>query len=159
MYENYYKTLSVKIKLQRLGGQMHFCIDKTKNYKKLKRQKYHIVIHATFGMKNNSTSSSKEDVVLACKLDPVLVEPYFGKSATELRGMNKTDKVACQQLVEAGGRRVNGELFTERYWKATLHPTPEEVFGGGGGTSTETKQKKYSLGNVLEPILYLERAE
>jgi hypothetical protein len=165
MYQNYYDLgLAFQVQLVKKGSPMHFNIEKNPLYSKKNKHlaKYEIVIHATFGgttITDDSSSSSSQTttttMMLACKLPSALMEPLFGKSATDLRGLNKTNRAACQPIVEEGGRKVREKYFSKRTWKATLLPTVEQVFGKDNDSSSGTTTT-FRLDSVSQPILLLE---
>jgi hypothetical protein len=153
MYESYI-GLAFRVQLVKKGGQMHFNIEKNKAYKKKDKssKKYEIAIHNTFGSSSSITDTATP-AVLACKLPSHLVEPYFEKSPADLRTLSREQREVGQRIAAQGGEHVKEAFFGERYWKATLFPTADDVFANSGAGQS------YNLENVKSPILLLEDPE
>jgi hypothetical protein len=151
LYESYYQQRKAfQVDLLQKGGRMYFNIDKEKQPGSKKKKQYIFQIHATFGVK------SSNDLLLSCKLPSPLIEPYFEKSPADLRALSRADRQASNQIVDIGGQRVKQAYFESmRTWKATLYPSPDQVFGGASTTNNGTTTN-FELQDVMNPILVLE---
>ena len=146
MYESYQKfVFRVPMKtVVRDNSDHYFNIAKNPEYKKSGNQPKHVyIINAKFGCDTDRRR------FLACKFPPSLTEPCFGKSATELKALQKTNRGECDRIVTSGHAIAKARFLTNEYklWNATLFQTADEIF------ADDSREQAFSLDNVKKPIL------
>ena len=171
MYQSYHQQeeLSFKVRLvaQTSGSRIVFNVDKVKKdkssnvegkkkKKKKDGKKYQYRVVTTFGDGDRPESSltSSSSKVIACKIDPMIVEPHFPVSAGELRSLSRTDRDECHRLTKRGEASIKAANFlNSRVWSAKLLPSAEELFGPGEMTSKSIDDR---LQDVEMPVLLLQ---
>ena len=127
MYESYQKC-TFRISMKQSGDPNSYCFDIGKNpqFKKSAKEKiskYIIIINAPFECGTDQRS-------LACKLPSFLTESLFGKTASELRALTKSNRKECDRITTEAFRRMKERFCTnERFWSVTLVRTADEIFG------------------------------
>jgi hypothetical protein len=166
MYESYRRQgeLGFRVRLvQRVSeGGLEFNVEKARKDKKKDSDKkkkkegktYQYRVITTFADGENPPSSSSTSKLLACKIDPVIVESHFPVSATEMRSLSRTDKAACDRLTTQGGESLKVVLCSCRIWIAKLLPSADELFAA----DNMSKNVNDRLRDIKMPVLFLQGA-
>ena len=172
MYQSYHQQeeLSFKVRLvaQTSGSRIVFNVDKVKKDKSSKDEskkkkkkkdgkKYEYRVVTTFGDgdRPESSPSLSSSKFIACKIDPMMVEPHFPVSPGELRSLNRADRAECDRVTKQGEASIKAAFFLNpRVWTAKLLPSAEELFGPSGEFTPKSVDDR--LQDVQMPVLLLQ---
>lgn len=139
LYSQLYGQLFV-VQAKQVAKQprLYFNIEKDKTKAKDDKKKFQYTLHARF--------HDGESHAITCRISDEIMEPYFGKSASDMHKLKKEDRKTCDTLVMEGGARLQESLYSLNTYHVSLWLTPDEF-----------AENKLSLDNEKVPILYFRK--
>jgi len=162
MYESYYRQktrfdvelsvpnpIDIDFDIVRVPGPQGDKPTRSKSPKKKSKKVYEYFTSAYFGSPTQDHQTTDNDsLVVACRINPDLLELCFEISATEARALKKTDRKRLDSVTFIGGVVVRNAYFGPRVWTAALYLSPDEVF-------CDNRTPEERLQDLEEPVLLL----